>query len=111
MSILNELQDFIGETIVAREIEHKGNSRTFHFRELTAHDTEELFLNPAVKNSTNKGLRAKIIAKIVCRPDGSAMFTKEEADTLPNSLATNLQEVCIDINGLNQKDEEAEKNA
>lgn len=106
-----DLKEFIGETIVARDIEHKGKTRTFHFAEISSEEAEELFIGVSkTDEKKNKGLRAKIIASVVRDEKGAKAFTVEEANKLPLWLVTRLQEEALDVNGLNeQKKDEAKK--
>jgi hypothetical protein len=105
-----DLTDFIGPTIVARDIEYKGKTKTFHFRELSADAVEKLFLGLDSDPKKNKGLRNRIIAQGVATAEGDAAFTEAEAGQLPNELANLLQAASFDVNGLGKRGAEEAKN-
>lgn len=96
-----DINDFIGSQIVSKEIQYKGKSREFKFLELTAGQAEDLFLG--IDAEEKRGLRAKVIVAIVCDDAGNPAFTTEEANKLPNALATRLQEAALEINGVGQE--------
>ena len=110
MSLITELAEFIGPTVVAREVEFKGNTRTFHFRELQADEAEGIFLGIDADPKKNKGLRNRILAATLCDADGKPAITKDEAGKLPNDLANKLQTAALDVNGLSAKAAEEAKN-
>ena len=104
-----DLKDFIGETIVARDVERKGKTHTFHFAEISAEEAEELFIGVSqTDQKKNKGLRARIIATIVRNEDGSRAFKESEANKLPLWLAQKLQELSLEVNALTE-DKDAKK--
>lgn len=93
-----DLTDFLGDVVVSREITHKGNTRTFHFRELSAGEAEDLFLGTAEDGKIKKGTRAKIIAAIWCDEAGEPAATAADVAKLPNSLAQKLQDIALEVN-------------
>lgn len=105
-----DLTDFIGPSIVARDIEYKGKTKTFHFRELSADSVEKLFIGLDADPKKNKGLRNRIIAQGVATEDGENAFTEAEAGALPNELANLLQAASFDVNGLGKKGSDESKN-
>jgi hypothetical protein len=105
-----DLSDFLGPSLVARDIEYKGKTKTFHFRELSADAVEKLFLGLDSDPKKNKGLRNRIISQGVATADGEAAFTENEAGQLPNELANLLQAASFDVNGLGKKGAEDAKN-
>jgi hypothetical protein len=110
MSLFEELAEFIGPTHQKKSITHKGSSRDFYFRELSADVAEELFGAVDKDPKKNKGLRNRILAKIVCNEDGSDALTEKEAGRLPIDLANKLQTAALEVNGLGAAAEEAAKN-
>jgi len=105
-----DLTDFIGETVTKREVTFKGKTREFHFRELSSDEAESLFLNVDSDPKKNKGLRNRIISKVLVTESGEAAFTEKEAGKLPNELANQLNSVALEINGVGKKAEEEAKN-
>lgn len=105
-----DLTDFLGPNIVARDIEYKGKTKTFHFRELSADAVEKLFLGLDSDPKKNKGLRNRIIAQGVTTEEGEVAFTETEAGQLPNEFANLLQAASFDINGLGKKGADEAKN-
>ena len=110
MSLIENLSDFIGPGVVARDVEYKGKTRTFHFRELRADEAEALFINVDKDPKKNKGLRNRVLAATLANEDGSAACTTEEAGKLPNELASLLQTAALDVNGLGAKADDDAKN-
>lgn len=118
MSLYDDLKEFIGDTVVTREVEFKGKKKEFHFLELGAGESEDFFLGiekekKKIKDDLdkNRGLRSKVLEKILCTKDGKPAITAEEADAIPLKLANTLQEIALDVNGLTQKAQEEAKNA
>lgn len=109
MSIFAELSDFIGTSVVPRDVEHKGKKRTFHFRELSEDESEKLF-SGVKADGVNKGLRKRIIAASVCTETGEPALSVEEAGKLPNTLANSLQAIALEINGFTAQAAEEAKN-
>lgn len=105
-----DLSDFIGTTVVEREVEFKGKKRTFYFRELSADEAEAIFLNADADPKKNKGLRNKIISKVVVNENGEQAFKPEEAGKLPNDLSNALNTIALDVNGMGKKAEDEAKN-
>lgn len=104
-----DLKDFIGETIVPQEVERKGKTHTFYIAEISAEEAEDLFLGISkTDEKKNKGLRARIIATVVRKEDGSRAFTEKEANALPLWLASKLQELAFKVNGLGETDAKKE---
>lgn len=99
MSFRNDLAAFLGPEIVARDIEYRGNTRTFHFRVLGGDDVEKIFQPGKEK----VGFRSKVIAAVVCLEDGRNAFTREEAASLPNAFQNALIDDCFDVNGIRTK--------
>lgn len=106
-----DLTEFLGTPIVPRDVPYKGKTRTFHFLELCADDAEGVFLNAESDPKKNKGLRNKIIAKVVCDESGAAAMTPTEAGKLPNELSNALVSIALEINGLGKKADDEAKNA
>lgn len=107
MSIFADLKDFIGSTVTARDVEYKGNTRSFNFRELTAAEAETLFLGVDSDPKKNKGLRNRVISKIVVDAEGNPALTESEAGALPNELANAIQKIALEVNGIGGSKEEA----
>lgn len=112
MSLYDDLKDFIGPTFVSKDIEFKGNTRTFYFRDLVADEAEDFFAKVDTKDGKkNKGLRNRLIAMILCDAKGNVALSEAEAGKLPNGLANKLQDAALEVNGLNKTAEDAAKNA
>jgi hypothetical protein len=110
MSIFDDLSDFIGKTHQPRNIDFKGNTKEFFFRELTADEAEDFFGSIDTKDpKKNKGLRNRILAKVVCNKDGDPLMTEKEAGKLPNDLANRLQAAALEVNGLAPTSQEEAK--
>jgi hypothetical protein len=109
MSLYDELAEFIGTTFVGRDIEFKGKTKTFYFRELSADDAEEFFGKVDKDAKKNKGLRNRLLAMIVCDDKGNAALNAEQAGKLPNDLANKLQDAALEVNGLNKAAQDAAK--
>jgi hypothetical protein len=109
MSLFDELSEFIGESHVAREITFKNKTRTFHFRELNAGEAEDFFAAVDKDPKKNKGLRNRLLAKVVCDEKGGDALTEKEAAKLPNDLANKLQDAALEVNGMNQKGQDDAK--
>jgi hypothetical protein len=105
-----DLSEFIGATSIEREVEFKGKKFTFHFRELSADEAETLFLSVDADPKKNKGLRNKIISKVLVTETGEPAFKPEEAGKLPNELANILNSIALEINGVGNKAAEEAKN-
>lgn len=105
-----DLSDFIDTTPIAREVEFKGKTKTFHFRELGADEAETLFLGVDADPKKNKGIRNRIISKIVVTENGEMAFKPEEAGKIPNQLANELNRIALEVNGVGEKATEEEKN-
>ena len=106
MSFLNDIQDFIGQQFQDRDIEYKGKTKKFFFRELDAGEAEELFsvfngLDDKQRAIKSKGFRNKVLAKILCDAAGASTLTAEDAARIPNQLAIQLQKAALEVNGLN----------
>lgn len=106
-----DLSDFLGETIVEREVTYKGKTKTFRFRELTADEAEGIFLGVDPDPKKNKGLRNKIVAKVVIDTDGNQAFKEADVGKLPNGFANELQRIALEVNGIGEKAEGEAKNA
>lgn len=106
-----DLSDFIGETIVEREVTYKGKTKTFRFRELTADEAEGIFLGVDTDPKKNKGLRNKIVAKVVVDTDGNQALKEADVGKLPNGFANELQRIALEVNGIGEKAEGEAKNA
>jgi hypothetical protein len=109
MSLI-DLSDFLGPSVVAQEVTHKGKTRTFHFKELSADEVESLFIGVDSDPKKNKGLRNRILAKTVCTEAGELAYSEAETGALPNDLANKLQSAALDVNGLSAKAAEEAKN-
>lgn len=109
MSLFEELSDFIGSTFQARDIEFKGKTKKFFFRELSADQAEELFGSVSDDPKKNKGLRNRVLARIVVDEHGNDTLSEKEAGKLPNDLANKLQAAALEVNGVGQKADEAAK--
>jgi hypothetical protein len=105
-----DLSDFIDTAPIAREVEFKGKKKTFHFRELGADEAEGLFLGVDADPKKNKGLRNRIISKIVVTEGGELAFKPEEAGKLPNELANLLNSIALELNGVGKAAAEEAKN-
>jgi hypothetical protein len=105
-----DLTDFLGPNIVTRDIEYKGKTKTFHFRELSADAVENLFIGLDADPKKNKGLRNRIIAQGIVTEAAEVAFTEAEAGKLPNELANLLQAASFEVNGLGKKAEDDAKN-
>jgi hypothetical protein len=104
-----DLKEFVGETIVAREVERKDRKHTFYFAEISAEEAEDLFLGVSQTDAKkNKGLRARIISAVVRDEKGGKAFTEKEANALPLWLANKLQEIALEVNALTE-DKDAKK--
>lgn len=109
MSLYEDLVEFIGTTYVAKDIEFKGKTRTFHFKELSADAAEEFFSVVDKDAKKNKGLRNRLLALILCDENGNAALDEKQAGKLPNDLANKLQVAALEINGLNAAAQDAAK--
>jgi hypothetical protein len=110
MSLIQDLSDFIGTGINEREIEYKGKTRTFYFRDIPADDAEKLFLNVDKDPKKNKGLRNRVLAATIVDAEGNTALTEKEAGQLPNELANKLQTEALKILGLTPEAAEEAKN-
>jgi hypothetical protein len=106
-----DLTDFIGSTFVERDIEFKGKTKKFHYRELSADEAESLFLGVDADPKKNKGLRNKILSQVIVTEAGEKALKPEEAGKLPNELANILNAIALEINGVGKKAEDEAKNA
>lgn len=100
MNLLEDLSDFIGSPIVTRDVEFKGKTRTFNFRELSAGEAEGLFLGIDADPKKNAGLRNRILQMALCDAAGAAVITEKDAAKLPNELANKLQAIVLEVNGI-----------
>lgn len=106
MNLLTEINDFVGSQVQERDIEYKGKTKTFYFRELDAGEAEELFsiftgLDDKQRAIKSKGFRNKVLAKIVCDKNGEPCLTVEDAARIRNQLAIKLMDAAMEVNGLN----------
>ena len=106
-----DLTEFLGDTIVDREVAYKGKTKVFRFRELTADEAEGIFLSVDSDPKKNKGLRNRIVAKVVVDADGNQAFKEADVGKLPNELANELQKIALEVNGIGEKAEQEAKNA
>ena len=106
-----DLTEFLGDTIVNREVSYKGKTKTFRFRELTADEAEGIFLSVDADPKKNKGLRNRIVSKVVVDADGNQAFKEADVGKLPNELANELQKIALEVNGIGDKAEQEAKNA
>jgi hypothetical protein len=111
MSLFEQLNELMGPNHVARTVTVGGKETTVYFRQLTADAAEEFFAQVDKDPKKNKGLRNKIIAKVVCDENGADSISEKEAGKLPNQVANELQKVALDVNGLSAKAQEEAKNA
>lgn len=102
--------DLIGNPVVERDVKYRGKSKAYHFRELLAGEAEDLFIDVGDDAKAKRGLRSHIIAACVCDANGAAVITSDEAGKLPNSLATALQAVCLEVNGMTDEAQAEAKN-
>lgn len=110
MSLYDDLNDFIGESFIARDITFKNKTRKFYFKELLADEAEEFFSKIDKDAKKNKGLRNRLLALTVCDGTGKTALSEAEAGKLPNELANKLQDAALEVNGLNKvAQEEAKK--
>jgi hypothetical protein len=107
---LDDLAEFIGTTYVDRDIEFKGRTHKFYFRLLMADEAEEFFSNIDKDPKKNRGLRNRLLSKIICDDKGGLTLKPEEAGKLPNELANKLQDAALEVNGLNKAGQDAAKN-
>jgi hypothetical protein len=107
---LDDLAEFIGTTFVDRDIEFKGKTRKFYFRQLMADEAEEFFSKIDKDPKKNKGLRNRLLSQIVCDEKGELTLKPEDAGKLPNELANKLQDAALEANGLNKAGQDAAKN-
>lgn len=108
MSNVINLQGYIQKRqVLSRAFEYQGDSHSAHFLELSASDAEDLFLDLGGEEGQKKGLRAKVIAAIVCDEQGNSVLSEEDAGKLPNALATKLQELALEANGVGAGDKDA----
>lgn len=110
MSFLDSIADFIGSTITEREVEYKGKTRTFRFRELQADEAEKIFLNVHKDPAKNLGVRNRLLAATLVNADGTQACTAADIGKLPNELVSALQNIALDVNGLGAKAEDEGKN-
>jgi hypothetical protein len=107
MSVLDELNDLAGDVVVPRDVEHKGKTKTFFFRELSSETAENVFDifddSGKVSKAKAKGMRNRIIAEVLCNEDGSAAVTEKEIAARPASLTEKLQSIALEVNGVGVK--------
>lgn len=111
MNATNPFAELIGNPVHQRDVKYRGKTKPVHFRELSAGEAEDLFLGVDSDPKASKGLRARMIAACVCDEHGSPLMDEAEAAKLPNAFSAVLQNVCIEVNGLNDDGQAAAKNA
>lgn len=102
MKLFDQLEKF--NPIHARTLDYQGETLTFHIREMSADETESLFMNVATgkqANEKNKGLRNRILAMCVVDEDGTRADAKLFGK-LPNEIANKLQALAFEVNGIGQ---------
>jgi hypothetical protein len=100
MSLYDELSEAIGEMRIEREVTIGKTVKKLWFRQLSADDAEEFFGKVDKDPKKNKGLRNRLLAKIVCAADGSPALTEAEAGKLSNQAANALQRIALEVNGI-----------
>jgi hypothetical protein len=110
MSLYDELSEAIGEMRVEREVMIGKTVKKVWFRELSADDAEEFFGKVDKDPKKNKGLRNRLLSKIVCAADGSPALSEAEAGRLSNQAANALQKIALEVNGLGESAQETAKN-
>lgn len=100
----HQSDDFEICKLVARDVTVGDVTRPYLFKEISAGDAEELFTgfsieDPELKRAATKGVRDRLIAACVRRPDHSE-FTVEQAKGLPNPVAVEFQRIAQEVNGL-----------
>lgn len=97
-----ELDEFESADMVEREIEHKGKTKKYLFKELSEFEAGQLFDIYDKKGERDAGkvrnLRGRVIATIVHDLDGTPLAI-ERVKALNNSLAAKLQAVALEVNG------------
>jgi hypothetical protein len=104
---LADLADFAGPAVVTRDVEFRGKSKKYHFRDLPQADIEKLFLKgPKDPDEGNKGLRARIIAAVLTDELGNPVMTADEAGQINSQLSKVLAAIAMDVNGLSDDSKE-----
>lgn len=109
MQLLDDLKEFIGPTIIEAEIEYKGKTRIFHFKELSVEQAQNLVgglrdVKGNIDPKKEKAFNNKVIASILCGSDGS-QITEADAKEVPFALSAKLVQTALEINGLREKKE------
>lgn len=108
MSFRTDIADFLGPEIIARDVEYKGKTRTFHFKDIGGDDAEKLFAT-RLGDKSKGGFRSRVIAKVVCLDDGRPAFTLEEAASLPNEFQNVLvNQHCFPVLGIKTEGEKGD---
>lgn len=108
---MTQHDDFEICTVVPRDVTVGDKTRSYGFKELSAGDAEDLFSPFTIadedkKREATKGLRDRIIAKVVRRSDGSE-FTPEQARNLRNPVANEFQRLAMEVNGLSGEEKKS----
>lgn len=108
---MTQHDDFEICQIIPRDVTFRDRKVSFGFKELSAGDAEDLFSPFTIededkKREAMKGLRDRIIAKVVRRSDGSE-FTPEQARSLPNPVANEFQKLAMEVNGLSGEEKKS----
>ncbi len=108
---LDNLKDFIGDTIHERDLTRGDKVLKIRVRELSANEIENLFIGVDANDpKKNKGLRNRVIALSVVGEDDKPAFTDATAGALPNDTANQMQAIVFEVNGIGKKAEEPAKN-
>lgn len=111
MSFFATLNDAVGSTVEAHDVEIAGKPVKVFFRQLMADEAEQFFLK-VDKNDPKKnvGMRNQIIAKVVCDAEGLPCITPEEVGKLPNKVADALQDIALKVNTVKKDKPDEPKN-
>lgn len=112
MSFLTQLAEFAGTTVVSRELTFRDKTETFHFRELSAAESEDLFIDaPTDGQKSNKGFRSRVISAVMCDLNGKPVLSIEQAAGLKNAVSNLLVHECLEVNAMTDESKEEAGNA
>lgn len=103
-----DLKELAKTEIVQRDIDVKGQSVTVSIKQLTVRQSNELFALLEAKNTLKS--RKRLLAWSIVDADGKPQFTEADVEEMNLALASELEKLVLDVNGMSDAGAAAAKN-